>query len=515
MGSVLVPLTAVPSRGHQRACSFKPYLGRPLLALQSRCEYLKNCLQWQFFDVVGRLPLGRRHVDKTNTIRCSPTSTKGSFPAKHFLSNSTILSKMEATLDPIFQGRVDSKRIPGAAAVALGASGEVLFSKGYGNVVAGDTSSPKVTPDTPALIWSCTKLVTCVAGMQLIEQGKLNLDDPVEKYVPAIADVPKLEGWNDDGSPKLGKQTNKIKVINLFTHTSGFSYDFFNQDALKWRISQNQPPVAYVTRSSKEEYNLPLVFEPGERWEYGCNQEWIGYIIEAISGLGLAEYIDKNIVQPLGLKNTGVKLSEDQDKEFFTVHTKNAAGELTPTPMRMVENPEVVPGGHFLYSSCADYTQILLTLLNNGTHPKSGVKILESDTVEKYVFKDLLPSIGTSGNGVGDVPSTVNPVTSTGTLLPGISKGWSLVGLINNEDAPNGRNKSSAMWAGLGNCYFWMDQTAGKLGFVVSAILPFYDRDVLYLADALERAVYDKPQAKEIGEKGSNFEGGVVKDAEQ
>ena len=418
---------------------------------------------------------------------------------------------MEAILDPIFQGRVDSKKIPGAAAVALDVSGDVLFSKGYGNVVAGDTSSPKVTPQTPAMMWSCTKLVTCVAGMQLIEQGKLNLDDPVEKYVPEIADIKYLDGWNDDDSPKLRKPDKPIKVLNLFTHTSGFSYDFFHPDTLKWRITHNQPPVAYVTRSSKEEYTVPLVFEPGARWEYGCNQEWIGFIIEKISGLPLAEYVDKNIIQPLGLKTTGLKLTPEQDKEFFTVHDKNAAGELTPTPLRMVENPEVVAGGHYLYSSTSDYCQFLLTLLNNGTHPKTGVKILEKDTVKNYVFKDMLPQVGCSGDGVGDVPSIISAATCTGSLLPGVPKGWSLGALINNEAAPNGRNKGSAMWAGLGNCYFWMDQAAGKLGFVVSAILPFFDRDVLYLADALERAVYEKPQAKEIGEKGSNFEGGVVK----
>ena len=420
---------------------------------------------------------------------------------------------MEATLDPIFQGQVDSKRIPGAAAVALDASGDVLFSKGYGNVVAGDTSSPKVTPDTPAMIWSCTKLVTCVAGMQLIEQGKLNIDDPVEKYVPSIKDIQRLEGWNDDGSPKLAPPDQKIKVLNLFTHTSGFAYDFFDADTLKWRIAKDQPPVAYVTRSSMEEYNPPLIFEPGTRWEYGCNQEWIGFIIEKISGLPLAEYIDKNIVQPLGLKHMGVKLEGDDEKNFLTVHTKNAARELTSTPMKMVENPEVVPGGHYLYSSTSDYAQLLLAILNNGTHPKSGVQILKPDTVKKYIFTDMLPQVPCSGKGVGDVPSTVAPVSCTGSFLPGVPKGWSLGALINNEAAPNGRSKGSAAWAGLGNCYFWMDQAAGKLGFVVSAILPFFDRDVLYLADALERAVYGKPMAKEIGEKGSNFEGGVVKDS--
>ena len=420
---------------------------------------------------------------------------------------------MEATLDPIFQGLVDSKRIPGAAAVALDVSGDVLFSKGYGNVVAGDTSSPKVTPKTPAMIWSCTKLVTCVAAMQLIEQGKLNVDDPVEKYVPAIKDIQRLEGWNDDGSPKLASPDQKVSMLHLFTHTSGFAYDFFDADTMKWRIAKDQPPVAYVTRSSFEEYSPPLIFEPGSRWEYGCNQEWIGFAIEKISGLPLAEYVDKNIAQPLGLKTMGVKLSPEDEKNFFTVHAKDSSGNLTATEMKMVENPEVVPGGHYLYCSCDDYTQFLLTLLNNGTHPKSGVQILKPETVKDYVFTDMLPKVGCSGDGVGDVPSTVAPVTCTGSFLPGIPKGWSLGALINKEAAPNGRSKGSAAWAGLGNCYFWMDQAAGKLGFVVSAILPFFDRDILHLADALERAVYNKPQAKDIGEAGSNFEGGVIKDS--
>ena len=90
---------------------------------------------------------------------------------------------MEAHLDPIFQNQVDSKRIPGAAAVAYDVSGKALFSKGYGHTVFGDDSSPKVTPDTPAMIWSCTKLVTCVAILQLIEQGKIGLKDPAAKYV--------------------------------------------------------------------------------------------------------------------------------------------------------------------------------------------------------------------------------------------------------------------------------------------------------------------------------------------
>ena len=415
---------------------------------------------------------------------------------------------MEQQLDPIFQGMVDSGRIPGAAAVALDASGKYLFNKGYGNTTAGDPNSPKVIPHTPAMIWSCTKLITCTSILQLVEQGKIKLGDPAEKYISEIGKIQRLLGFNEDGSPKLEAPKKPITILNLLTHTSGFAYDFFNQDMMQWRIAKEQPPVSYVTVSSMVEYETPLVFEPGERWEYGVNQDWLGMIIQKVTGLRLDEYVDNNIVVPLGLKNTGATLSEEQSKNFFVVHAKDAEGKLTPTPMRMVENPPVMPGGHYLYSSCDDYCQFLLALLNNGTHPLSNATILKPETVKNYLFKDMLPTVGCSGEGVGDVPSTVPQVTNTGSLLPGIDKGWSCGGLINNEDNPNGRSKGSMMWAGLGNCYFWVDPVAGKLGYVVSEILPFFDADILHLADALERAVYGKPMAKEIGERGSNFEGG-------
>ncbi|KAK3697479.1 hypothetical protein LTR37_017425 [Vermiconidia calcicola] len=418
---------------------------------------------------------------------------------------------MEAQLDPIFQKTVDSKRIPGVAAIALDVVGNYLFSNGYGNTVAGDETSPKVTTDTPAMIWSCTKLVTCVAALQLVEQGKINLNDPASKYVPKIKDIQLVKGWNDDGSPVLVAPEKEILVLHLFTHTAGMAYDFFHPDIMKWRVAKNQPPVSYATRSSMEEYTSPLIFEPGSRWEYGVNIDWLGFIVGQVSGLGLAEYIDQHIVQPLGLKNTGLKLSAEQENNFFTVHTKDAEGNLTSTPMRMPEDPEVVAGGHYLYSSCDDYAQFLLALTNGGTHPKSSATLLEPETVKKYIFTDMLPEVGCSNEGVGTIPSTVPAVSSTGEMLPGVSKGWSLGGLVNNESVPNGRSKGSAAWAGLGNCYFWMDPSAGKLGFVVSAVLPFFDKDVLHLADALERAVYGKPMAKEAGESGSNFEGGDSK----
>ncbi|KAK5175622.1 uncharacterized protein LTR77_000761 [Saxophila tyrrhenica] len=415
---------------------------------------------------------------------------------------------MEAQLDPIFQDRIDAKAVPGAAAVALDRNGNVLFSKGYGNTTVGDESSPKVTPSTLTLIFSCTKLVTAVAMLQLIEQGKADLMDPASKYFPPIAKLKLLKGWNEDGTPELVEPENEILLLHLFTHTSGTGYDFFSGDLLRYRVQQAQPVMTYMTEGTLESFMTPLAFEPGTKYQYGVSFDFLGLCLEKVSGMRLDQYVDKHIIRPLGLENTGISLNEEQTKNLFPVHAKDAEGKLTPTPTRPKEDPEVVGGGHFLYSTAEDYAQILLVLLNNGTHPTSKVRILKPETVKDYIFTDMLPKVGCSNEGVGEIPSTIPQVSCEGTFMPGIPKGWSLGGMINHEDLPNGRKKGSLSWSGLGNLYYWVDRTEGYLGMVGSAYLPYFDKDALHLADALERAVYGKPMAKEIGEKGSNFEGG-------
>lgn len=418
---------------------------------------------------------------------------------------------MEAQLDPIIQAAVDNKQIPGAAAVALDASGKVLFSKGYGHTTIDDASSPLVTPDTPCLIWSCTKLVTSVAALQLIEQGKIDLNAPAEKYVPDIAKIQVLHGFNDDGTPNLKPAQTKPTVLHLITHTSGFSYDFFDPSTMQWRVAMKQPPVSYVGRSAMEDYTTPLIFEPGTRFEYGVNIDWLGFIIEKVSGQDLDSYFKEHIFKPLGMVNSGTTLTPEQDAQFFTVHAKDADGKLSATPVRFTPTEVKAPGGHCLYGTCNEYAQFLLTLINAGTHPVSKVQILKPETVKNYVFKDMIPVVGCSSDGLGNISSIVPPISCTGNMLPGVKKGWSCGLLLNNEAMPNGRSQGSGAWAGLGNCYYWVDPVAGKLGFIVSAVLPFFDKDVLHLFDALERAVYGKPMAKTVGETGSNFEGGNYK----
>lgn len=413
---------------------------------------------------------------------------------------------IDAQLDPVFQAAVDSKRLPGVAAIALDASGKVLFSKGYGVTTFGDDKAPNVTVKTPAYVFSCTKLATTIAALQLIEQNELRLEDHVEEHCPAFAKIQVLDRIDDNGQPVLRPPQTKAKVVNLFTHTAGCTYDFFDQNTLLYRIAMGEAPATYVANTTLAYYSTPLKFDPGKAYEYGVNIDWLGLVVEKVSGMRLDQYIQHNILDPLGLQDTHYG---GEGPDFFNIHLKDEAGNLTAVPgLRLNVESELVPGGLYLTSTASDYSQLLLTVLNNGTHPISKVSLLNPDTVKKYLFTDQLASLGVSNEGVGNVVVSIPQFSCGGTWLPGITKGWSLGMLTNSEDLPNGRRAGSGAWAGLSNSYYWMDPASGKLGVLIGATLPWFDRDTLHLLDSLERAVYGKPTASVPGEPGSNFSGG-------
>ena len=414
---------------------------------------------------------------------------------------------MEARLDPIFTHAVSSQQIPGIAVVVLEASGRTIFSKGYGRTRVDDPESPLVTPASCAPVNSLSKLVTSTALFQLIEQGKVSLEAAVEEYVPEIARIQRLVGFDENGEPVLKDPQKKPTVLQLLTHTTGFAYDMFNEDNLRWRIASGGTPNNY-TAPTREAFYSPFLFEPGSRFEYGVNIDWVGYIVERVSGTDLGTFVQDHISGPLGLQSWGSPVSSRQDQSVFNVHRKDSKGQLTSQPLPPEKN-RLCHGGHFLHSNAQDYSQVLLTVLNHGTHPVSRVKILEPETVKGHFFTDAMPRLGCPPNGLGEFRSALPHVTNNGSLMPGVKKGFSAAGLLLNlEDLPNGRRQGSGAWAGMSNCYYWMDPTAGRLAVVVTCVLPFMDRDVLHLFDALERAAYDKPAANKIGESGSNFEGG-------
>jgi len=312
-----------------------------------------------------------------------------------------------------------------------------------------------------------------------------------------------LDRFDDNGEPKYRVPKKKATILNLLTHTAGFSYDFLDEPTLKYRLWTKRQPGTYMSSGQYADVETPFLFDAGERYNYGCNTDWLGFVIEAISGMRLDQYVEQNIFKPLGMNDSGATLKEGARK--LDVHFRGEDGKLVANPDAVcATNPEFYGGGHYLYSTLNDYSSFLLTILNNGQHPMSGTRILQDATVKTYLFEDQIHKV-CSPDGIGKIISSIPMASNNGEFLPGLKKGWSCGLMLNPEGSLKGRSPGSGSWAGLGNLYYWLDPKAGKLGLFITEIVPFMDAQALHLFDELERAVYGYESSKEIGEVGGNY----------
>ena len=411
---------------------------------------------------------------------------------------------MEARLNPLFESGTEDGQLPGIAAIVLDSSGKPLYRKAFGVNHVSAPDSAAYTTSTPTLIWSCTKLVACIAALQLVEQGKLSLDDPVEKYVPDINKIRVLDPSSKDENGNLGTRPMKTKptVLHLFTHTAGFTYDFFDNDTLTWQIQNQGTPSGYLALGLLKCFHTPLGADPGEKYTYGVNIDWLGFVVEAITKKPLNEYVESNITKPLGMSNTVAHFPEGKDR--LLVHMRDGEGKLAANDeLKPADKPEKYGGGHYLVSTLDDYSTLLLTVLNKGTHPTSNTQILQSKTVDEYLFKDFIPqALSKSSNpsagaaDIGKIASSIPQLTATGQFLPGQKLGWSCGLMLNPDDVKGGRKAGSGAWAGLGNLYYWIDPKGGLTGLIMSSVLPFFDVKVLELFAALEGAAYGEGKAE-------------------
>jgi len=248
---------------------------------------------------------------------------------------------------------------------------------------------------------------------------------------------------------------------------------------------------AYLNIGAPWQFNEQwLNFDPGHQYNYGINIDKLGFIVEKVSGLSLPEYIKQNITDPLGMKSTGPKLNENN---YLKVHVKDGEGKLTAIDaIKPAADPEIYGGGHYLVSTLNDYSKLLLTLLNDGTNPQTGGTILKPESVQNYVFKDMIPAVGCSSDGIGMIPVSVTPGTSnSGEFLAGVPKGWSCGLMLNMADSPGGRKANSGAWAGLGNLFYWIDRSHGIAGMFGTSVLPFYDADAVELFEKVEKFAYE------------------------
>ncbi|HEY3061348.1 MAG TPA: serine hydrolase domain-containing protein [Chloroflexota bacterium] len=366
--------------------------------------------------------------------------------------------------------------VPGIVALAANRDG-IIYEGAFGERQLG--GGTEMTLDSVFWIASMTKALTTVAALQLVEQARLSLDSPISTVLPRLKDVQVLEGFDQQGMPRLRPPARPITLRHLLTHTAGFGYDIWNADIGRYMAHAGLPSVSECKNAA---LTTPLVFDPGDRWEYGINIDWAGKAVEAVSGLSLDAYLRHNLFEPLGMRDTGFVLGTHQRARLVSMHVRDSAGALTPIAFEVPQEPEFFMGGGGLYSTGPDYLRFLRMLLNQGT--LDGEQVLKSDTVDKMF-----------ANQIGDIDAGVMYTTNTKSSLdhnpyPGMPIRWGLGFMITMEPTPHGRSGGSVAWAGLANTYYWIDAAQGIAGVIMTQILPFVDPKVMQLYGRFERAIY-------------------------
>lgn len=391
--------------------------------------------------------------------------------------SATARADFKLRADALLSDAVNSGRIPGVAA-SLTSAEETLYEGAFGYRAQGLPTA--MSMDTVMWIASMTKPLVGTAAMQLVEQGKLSLDAPIARVLPDIDNIQVITGWDANGQPLLRPPKSPITLRHLMTHTAGFTSDIWSENSTKYLKLKNLPRAGSGRRDA---LNIPLSFDPGERWEYGINIDWIGLAISAVTGMRLGEYLQKNVTGPLGMDSTGFKISPDMRTRLAKVHLRDPADQsLSLLDFEVPQDAEVDPGGGGMYSTARDYLRFTRMMLNAGR--ANGHQILKPETVE-LVSKNAMGPLRVS------LLHTVNPKMSLDAeFFPGIEKTWGLTYMINEKTAPTGRSAGSLAWAGLPNAYFWIDPTRKIAGVLMMQILPFLDTHAIKLFTDYETSAY-------------------------
>jgi len=378
-------------------------------------------------------------------------------------------------IDELLERAVDDRVVPGVIAVAGNRDG-VLYEGAFGALdINGDAPA---RPDTTFALASMTKAFTCTAALQLIEQGGLELEQPVADVLPAFADLQVLEGFDGD-APRLRPAASQATIRHLLTHTSGLGYWFCNADLVRYHQLTGIPDPLSGKLATLQ---TPLVADPGTRWEYGTSTDWLGQVIETVSGRDLATYCEEHIFGPLGMTDATFRPNDEQAARMMALHFRMPDGGLVQNSLDFPE-PEFWSGGGGAYATGPDYLRFMRSLLRGGE--LDGERILRPETVE-LAFSDhlagvVLPEVMMHSA----VPELCNDVPS----LP-VAQSWGLGFHLVLEDVPGMRRAGTGDWAGLFNCYYWIDRVTGVAGAFLTQVLPFYDARIVESAAGFEQGVY-------------------------
>lgn len=365
--------------------------------------------------------------------------------------------------------------IPGISAIVTD-SDQTLHETAFGR--SSETGS-RMSVDTVVDIASMTKPIAATAAMQLVEQGKLELDAPAARYVSDIDTLKVLIEWNAD-KPVLRAPKRALTMRHLLTHTAGMGYDVWSPNT---KLYNTRHAIPSVNSGDPRSLTGALMNDPGEAWLYGTSIDWVSRIVEEVSGQTFGDYLERYIFRPLGMQDTGYDLTASMRARMAKIYVREGSGNFVQSDRERNQNPPVEFGGAGLYSTARDYIKFVRLLLNGGNY--SGHQVLQPETVKMM-----------GRNAMGDLRvvglKSSNPAFARDLeLFPGVEKSWGLSFLINEAKAPTGRAPGSLSWAGIFNTYFWIDPTTRIGGVMMTQTTPFLDPKVYQTYLDFERFVYD------------------------
>ena len=332
--------------------------------------------------------------------------------------------------------------------------------------------------DTVFRIFSMTKAVGSTAAMILIDRGELDFDTPVEEVLPEFAEIRVLDGWDGD-TPVLRAPKTRTTARQLATHTSGLEYEFWNAGPGQF---MEKTGTVSILSGLKASMFYPMMTDPGTRWGYGPSIDWLGLMVEKISGKRIDAFLKENLFEPLGMSDTDVEVRDHMAPRLAGVKARGEDGHFVDFDLAPPSNPEVYGMGHALYSTPEDYMKFLRMFLNRGA--LDGQRVLSEQGVTRMLENHMGPLT------FEKMVSAAPPVTADFDPFPGTTKTHSFGFMRNEADIPGMRRAGSQSWAGVLNTHYWFDPASDLAAVIMTQSLPFVEPRWMKTYEAFERAAY-------------------------
>jgi methyl acetate hydrolase len=377
-------------------------------------------------------------------------------------------------LDDVIRTAVERQDVPFAVAMVGGRDG-VRWSGSAGEARPGVAAAN----NTIFRIYSMTKAVGSTAAMILMDRGKLDPDTPVAEILPEFAKKQVLEGFDAEGKPLLRPPRTQATVRHLATHMSGLTYEFWNAELQRYLQSTGQPSALSGLR---EGLDYPLMFDPGQRWEYGIGIDWLGQVVEKVDGRAIDTFCRDEIFLPLGMQDTRFEVEPDMAPRLSSVRMRGEDGLFADFELAPPSRPAFYGMGHALYSTAPDYMRFLRMYLNKGQ--LDGHRILSEAGLARWLTNQI------GDTAIALLKTAAPSITADAEFFPGRKKSHSMGFQRIDEDVPGMRSAGSQFWAGVCNTHFWFDPKKDVIGIIMTQSLPFVEPRFMGVYEAFERGVY-------------------------